>query len=127
MPAQMPMPQAEDPSMWASIKGIIGKTAGDFVNSLGDTPEERQRNLEVFTKSIGTINQLGTEVGQSTLMQRLGAKKGTEMVQSQAQAAQAAQYAPLPPLNSDMMANIMNDVGLGVRGIQESTGRDIRR
>jgi hypothetical protein len=126
MPAQMAAPQAEDPGMWAQIKGIIGKSAGDFVQSMGDTPEERQQNLALFSKSIGAINQLGQEVSQSTLMQRLGKKRGEEMVQEQAAASQAAMAAamqPLPPMSPEAMERILRDIGLGVSGIKEATTR----
>jgi hypothetical protein len=113
--------------MWGQISGFIGDTASKFVQSMGDTPEERQQNLELFTKSIGTINQLGSEISQSTLAQRMGQSKAKDMLAQQQQAAQAASMQPLPPMNADLLANIMNDVGLGVRGIQEATSRDIRR
>lgn len=113
----------EPPGMWGSIKGVIGKAAGDFVQSLGDTPEERQQNLAAFTKSIGTINELGKGLGQTTLMQRLGQKKGAEMVNEQQAAAHAPGMTmdPLPPMSPERISQLMQDVGLGVQGIREAT------
>jgi hypothetical protein len=105
--------------MWGQIKGVIGDAAGSFVEMLGDTPEERQKNLEMFTKSIGTINQLGAEMGQTTLAQRLGRKRGAEMVQ-QAQAPPMP-IQPLPPITPEMMHSLMDTVGMGVSGIKEAT------
>jgi hypothetical protein len=108
--------------MWDSIKGMLGKTAGDFVQSLGDTPEERQMNLKTFSDAIGTINQVGAQVQQTSLLQRLGAKRGAEMVDEARNAPPPQPMTPLPPISPEMIQDMLNNVGLGVSGIQSSTG-----
>lgn len=120
--AQMVTPGGGDTGFLSSL---LGDTASKFVNLMGDTPEERQQNLEMFTKALGTVNQLSGELGQTSLVQRLGHQKGVEMSQNQSggQAAAAlASLMPRSPLDPDQVAQMMDSVGLGVRGIKEATG-----
>ena len=111
----------EPPGMWSQMKGMIGKTATDFVQMMGDTPEERQTNLDAFSKLIGSVNQLGSEIGQTSLPQRLGAKKGAEMVQDQQARMDTQAMVPLPPMSPERINRMMEDVGLGVQGITQAT------
>jgi len=122
MPASMPAPTAaEPPGMWGQMSNMIGKTATDFVQMMGDTPEERQTNLDAFSKLIGSVNQLGSEIGQTSLPQRLGAKKGAEMVQDQQARMDTQAMVPLPPMSPERVNRMMEDVGLGVQGITQAT------
>lgn len=120
-PAQGPGP--EPPGLWDNIKGMLGQTAGDFVQMLGDSPEERQTNMDAFNQVMKTINGLGAGLSKTTLVQRLGKQRGIEMVQqqrqNQAMAAQAMQ--PMPTMTPDQVMQMLNNVGLGVRGIQDAT------
>lgn len=123
-PAQMVMPSgpaapAEPPGMWAQIKGMLGKTAGDFVEAMGADPKERMQNLQMFTEAIGTINGLGEKLGQTSLMQRMGEKRGQEIVSDFK--AQQPMPPPVNQLTPDDAAAIMESVGLGVQGIKEAT------
>src|SRR5262245_4066938 len=109
-----------DAGMWGQIKGFLGDTAGKFVQMMGDTPEERQTNLEAFTKTIGAVNQLGAELGQTTLPKRLGEQKGAEMLE----AAQARPMPPLPDpsrLSPEMLDSILGNTMGAQKGIKEAT------
>ena len=126
-PAQMVMPSGpaapgEPPGMWGQIKGFLGKTAGDFVESMGDTPEERQQNLQMFTEAISTMNGLGAKLGQSTLMQRMGQKRGAEMVEEW---KNQPPPQPMPPMNrlspSDLDAILGGTNMKAAQDIQEAT------
>lgn len=103
------------------LEGFWGKTANDFVNMMGETPEERQKNLMAFVDTMGKINELGQNLGQTTLMQRIGQKKGAEIV-SQAQAPPpASAFQPTTTLDPGGMQALMSSVGLGPQAISEAT------
>lgn len=105
----------------AEISQILGKTTTDFLNLMGDTPEERAQNLEAFTKTMNSINQIGQGLGQTSLIQRMGAKRGAELVQERAGSMPPQALEPLPPMSPEMVRDMLNSVGLGAQAIAAAT------
>jgi len=104
--------------VWDTMKGFIGEHATNFVKSMGDTPEERQKNVETFATVLKTINGLGAQVGQSTLAQRLGQQKAKEVIQQQ---GSVQNMQPLPPMSPEMIQGMLDSVGYGAQDVRNAT------
>jgi hypothetical protein len=123
--AQMVVPGGgainEDAGTWAQVRHALGDTTTDFLNLMGDTPEERQTNLESFTKSLKGINDISAQLGKSTLMQRMGQQRGAELAQSAAPPTSPEIYRPMPPMSPQMISDMLESVGLGAQAIATAT------